>query len=185
MKRAEEFNKDTYLFNSKQFDNRIKRTLLYFDGKLNHKQNILDIGERNLLTDNLESKYDITIDSTSGDLDTDFSIPNKLYDVIIYSHTIEHQFNPLYTLLRIKRVLRRNGVLYILVPSRGKLLWDKGHYHEIDDYRMRILLKRSGFKVISRGRQKQIRDWKFYLTGIRPLLRLFFEYSSHYELKKL
>ena len=182
----EEFVKDTYDFvDNKMFKNHIRITLSYFKDKLNSKQNILDLGDRSPLTDELERLYNVIIDSTSGDLDVDYQIPDKKYDVVVYSHTIEHQFNPLYTLLKIRDALKIDGRLYILLPERGKLLWTKGHYHEIDEYRMRILLRRSGLEVVSKTRQKIWRSWKSYLTGFRPLLRLFLEYHVVYCVKKV
>ena len=181
-----EFVKDTYDFRGNHmFESHIKNTLSYFKGKLNTKQVILDIGSKGPLTEEIETLFNLKIDSTSGDLDIDFQIPNRKYDVVIYSHTIEHQFNPLFTLLKIRDVLTPDGRLYILLPERGKLLWTKGHYHEIDEYRMRILLKRSGLEVESKVRQKIWRNWYYYLTGFRPLLRLFKEYHVIYCIKRI
>ncbi len=180
-----ELAKNTHDFTRiKQFKSHLNKTLSYFAGKLNNKQNILDIGERNPLTNLLEKSYNVLIDNTNGDLDLDFQIPDKQYDVVIYSHTIEHQFNPLYTLFRIREVLKPDGLLYILLPERGKLLWCKGHFHEIDEYRMQLLLKRAGFRVVSKIKQKIWRNWWEYIKGFRPILRLFFEYHAVYCARK-
>lgn len=162
----------------------LKRKLKYFGDKIQTSHKILDVGQRNLLTVGLEKEHNVKIDSTSGDLDVDFEIPSKDYDVIIYSHTIEHQFNPLYTLLELKKVLKIEGLLYILLPERGKLLWTPGHYHEIDDYRMKLLFKRSGFIIKDKYKEKAWRSWTEYIKGIRPLYRLFREFDVTYVVKK-
>ena len=166
---------------SKQTRTRIDQTIDYFRGKINSDMSILDVGQRSPLTSFLESKFNVKIDNTKGDLDDYFKIPGKIYDVIIYSHTIEHQFNPLHTLQILKKCMGVKSRLYIMIPERGKLLWTKGHYHEIDDYRMRLLIERAGMKIISKKRYKVWRHWTQYLTGIRTLYRLFREFNVHYE----
>jgi SAM-dependent methyltransferase len=160
------------------------RKLKYFSNKVNSSQKILDVGQRNLLTKELEKIHNVKIDNTTGDLDVNFEIPNKDYDIIIYSHTIEHQFNPLYTLLELKKVLKPEGLLYILLPERGKLLWTSGHYHEIDDYRMKLILKRSGFLIKDTHREKAWRHWAEYIKGFRPFYRFFREFDATYVVKK-
>jgi SAM-dependent methyltransferase len=180
-----EFIRDTYTFRGNHmFESNIKLTLDYFKGKLNTKQTILDIGGRGPLVDEIEAAFGVKIDSTDGDLDVGFQIPDKKYDVVIYSHTIEHQFNPLFTLLRIEEVMKPDGRLYIMLPERGKMLWANGHYHEIDEYRMRILLRRADLEVESKIRQKVWRTWYSYFLGFRPFLRLFLEYHAVYCVKK-
>jgi len=169
---------------NKQTRVHIKKTVNYFAGKLHGK--VLDIGQQSPLTEALMEAYGyaVTIDNTEGDLDLPgFKIPGKRYDVIIYSHTLEHQFNHLMPLLRLKDVLAPNGALYLLLPDRGRLLWCRGHYHEIDEYRVNLLMKRAGLKIISKTRHKVWRDWYHYLKGFRPILRFFFEYHVIYEIR--
>lgn len=168
-----------------QGQNALYRKLKYFRKLINQNQRILDVGGRNPLTEALEEEHKIKIDNTSGDLDLDFNIPGNDYDVILYSHTIEHQFNPLYTLVELKKVLNESGVLYVLMPERGKLLWTKGHYHEIDDYRFNLLIKRAGFEIIDMKREKAWRHWTEYIKGIRPFYRLIREHDAIYALKKV
>jgi len=75
------------------------------------------------------------------------------------------------------------SIIYIMVPDRTKILWDKGHFHEIDAYRMNALIKRAGMKITKHEKVKEKRDFWFYFTGIKPFLRLFFEYDSIYTVK--
>ena len=179
-----ELAKDPFKNINFQGQNALKRKLNYFRNLIKEDQHILDVGGRNRLTEALEAEHQVTIDNTSGDLDLQFEIPGTEYDIIIYSHTIEHQFNPLFTLLELKKVLKEDGVLYVLMPERGKLLWTKGHYHEIDDYRFRLLMKQSGLKIINKRKEKAWRHWTEYMRGFRPFYRLFREFDVIYAVKK-
>lgn len=180
-----EFTVDSRENTSSQYRSHICETLRYFDGRIRPDDLILDIGARSRLTDALEDVFGCKGINTTGDLDF-ILMPDMVgeFNMVIYSHTIEHQFNPLVTLSEINKLISNKATLYILLPERGKLLWDKGHFHEIDEYRLRLLLKRSGFKVLSKERQKVWRKWWFYLTGIRPFMRLFFEFHAVYECRK-
>ena len=179
---AETSNHADNFEHTRQYQSHLKKTLEYFKGKLKSRMVVLDIGSDNPLSRAIRHKFKCYVLNTDGDLDENFFIPNYQYDAIIYSHTIEHQFNPLNTLLRIKQHMKPDSKLYILLPDRGKMLWCKGHFHEIDEYRMGLLAKRSGFSIVSKTKQKVWRDWWFYFTGIRPLMRLLFEYHAVYEL---
>ena len=179
-----EMSKSAYEFeNTTQYRSHLEKTMRYLKDKIIPYHVVLDLGARNPLTDAIENRLSYNIHNTDGDLDVNFSMPLTIYDVIIYSHTIEHQFNPLYTLQKLRLVMSPETRLYILLPERGKLLWCKGHFHEIDEYRMGLLLERAGMQIISKVKQKIWRDWWFYFTGIKPLMRLFFEYHVIYEVK--
>jgi SAM-dependent methyltransferase len=170
---------------SQQARNHYKETLRFLRGKLTPDQVILDIGQRSPMTDIIEKEFGVKLFNTVGDLD-DETFEFEVYedmDVVIYSHTIEHQFNPLFTLKCIKFWMKPEGTLYIMVPSRGKLLWTKNHYHEIDRYRMGLLLDRAGFKIIDYRREKHWRGFWDYFKGARMFIRLFFEYSACYTCK--
>ncbi len=140
---------------------------LYFD-------NVLDVGERNPLTERLEIEFDININSTSGDLDKELICPKKQYDLVIFSHVIEHLFNPLFCLENIKKVMKRNGVLIIACPIKPNFLtWGHGHFHEMNNYGFKKLLNRAGFEIIVWEKFHNLRSWKSFM-GIRPILRQFF-----------
>jgi len=146
---------------------------------------ILDVGPCSPLTKMIHRELRVApIANTEGDLDVMPFMDGMTFDYIIYSHTIEHQFNPLHTLLELRKAMHDKTRMFIILPRRGKLLWDRGHYHEIDHYRMKLLLQRAGYEIISYELHKGWRPWWFYLTGIRPLMRLFLEYNAYYEVKK-
>lgn len=145
---------------------------------------MLDIGRRSPLTYRIEAALKIKCVNTHGDLDLIFDCDEKRqFASILYSHTIEHQFNPLNTLMELKRYMSSGQPLFILLPSRTKMLWCRNHFHEIDHYRMQLLLQRAGMQITSYERHKVWRQWWYYLTGVRPFLRLFLEFNAYYEVR--
>ena len=146
---------------------------------------MLDVGERTLFTERLEREFNCKVDSTTGDLDEEVNAPGEQYDIIVFSHIIEHLFNPLFALLKLKEFMGKDSLMMIALPSRGKLLWTDTHFHEIDSQRMRTLLQRAGLKIIREEKLKSIRNFNFYLRGIRPLLRLLFEYNKVYVVQRV
>lgn len=100
---------------------------------LNKNLNILDVGGRGLkkdrsyykLLETYTKKYDIA-DITEG-LNVNivmpefYSIPvdDNHYDLIVSGQTLEHVFNPFKLVLEMKRVLKPNGHMIIIVPSSG------------------------------------------------------------------
>ena len=145
---------------------------------------VLDIGPRNDFDKMVEDKFNIKIENTTGDLDEDFTAPNADYDTILYLMVMEHQFNPLYTLLRLKDIMINGGIIILNLPSSGKLLWTPIHFHELDEYRVRMMVSRAGLKIAEKYKFKSWRKWTAYLKGIRPLYRLFREYDVVYVLER-
>jgi SAM-dependent methyltransferase len=180
----DEFSRNPFV-ETEQTLNVIDTTIFYLKRKITPPcQIILDIGRYSPLTECVGEAFPMCqIFNTDGDLDTDYDFPPFSYDYILYSHTIEHQFNPLNTLLELKRVMNYKARMFIILPQKPKFLWWDGHFHEIDDYRMRMLLKRAGLRVISYEKHRVWRDWKFYFTGVRPFIRLFCEWNGYYEVQ--
>lgn len=110
---------------------------------------VLDIGSRNEVTLKLEKYYNIKIDSTLGDLDLIFNCPKNKYDFIYYNNVIEHQFNPLFTLLEINKHLKDDGILILATPLKPTwITFAKCHFHEFDRYRYDKLISAAGFEII-------------------------------------
>lgn len=141
----------------------------------------LDVGERSHLTNAIEQKFDIKIENTRGNLDYSLHIRYQYYDFILYSFTIEHQFNPLFTLLRLKDRLSIDGKILVIYPSNNcKLIWSKYHYHEIDHYRFQKLVEAAGLKIERFDKRKPCCK----INGIRPILRYIFGYNAYYTLTR-
>ena len=134
-----------------------------FVGKLSG--DVLDCGEPNLLKEMLEKANGIRITNTTGDLDV--TPPAGSYDAVLAFEVIEHLMNPLSFLTNVRNVLKPNGSLFLSTPiNKPKFLWRSDHFHEFDEYRLKVLIDRAGFRVV----RKEIR--RFYrLNGIRPLIR--------------
>lgn len=177
-----ELSRDPFIA-TEQTENVIATILEYLSRKVSMRTWMLDIGRYSPLTREVKEKFELRIENTVGDLDVLTFGSLKKYDYILYSHTIEHQFNPLHTLLELRKVMNAETKMFIILPCKPKFLWWEGHFHEIDNYRMKLLLKRAGLNIVSYERHRVFRNWKFYLTGIRPLLRLFCEYNDYYEVK--
>jgi hypothetical protein len=112
---------------------------------------MLDIGSRTQFTSILEDSFKTDIDNTKGDLDIDFTVPGKRYRTILYLHVIEHQFNPLFTLLELRDYLTDDGYIYIEYPQRG-CYNTPHHYHEIPDYQFKVLAARAGYHIVNESR---------------------------------
>ena len=148
--------------------------------------NVLDIGERNPLTEWLEFVFNASIDSTTGDLDEMLICPKKQYDVVLFKDVIEHLFNPLFCLQNIKKVLKPNGVLVIATPIKPHwITWTGDHYHEFDMCRFVKLVERAGFGIISWDHYHRYHhvNWKSF-TGIRPFLYMFNKQNGIFKLIK-
>lgn len=143
----------------------------------------LDVGEINPMCMILKRKFGIEMDNTKGDLDVGFTTPHSFYDTIIMSHVIEHLMNPLYCLLRLKDVLKPKGILIIATPwcsENLKINWDKGHYHEIDEYRMNKLAECGGFKIVDKKYYPRTRG---HYRGIRSTIKKMTSKTVIYKLE--
>ena len=131
---------------------------------------VLDIGSRNYFTEILEKRYCIEIDSTSGDLDVEFNCPKNKYDFVHYNNVIEHQFNPLFTLLEIKNILKKDGYLILGCPLKPKWITTAScHFHEFDNKAYNEIINRSDFKELVKIKFY----YEFNVLGIRQFLSSF------------
>lgn len=158
-----------------------KETFKLIDSVGGLSGDVLDIGNRNYLTELLEERYRIGIDSTSGDLDLEFNCPKKQYDFVHYNNVIEHQFNPLFTLLEIKKVLKPSGLLILGCPLKPKWITTAScHFHEFD--------KKAYKEIIDRAELIEIESIYFSyvisLRGIRSIMASFKKRSIVSLLKK-
>jgi len=164
---TQESNKPPHIYKHARFIRFIREHI----GELGHT---LDIGERNTLTERLEMEFSVKIDSALGDLDEELICPGNQYDLVIFSHVIEHLFNPLLCLENIKKVMKHDSILIIACPVKPHFLtWGRGHFHEMDSYRLKKLLDRAGFEIMVWEKFHNLRTWRSFI-GVRPILRLLF-----------
>jgi len=142
---------------------------------------IVDIGERNPLTERIEKHFNIKIDNTHGDLDETFICDKSKYDVVIFSQVIEHLFNPLFCLENIKKVMHKSSILIIGTPIKpGFISTNFRHFHEMDEYRFKKLIQRADLEIINWQKNYAYNNinWKSF-TGMRPFLKMFYKRTSY------
>lgn len=144
-----------------------------------------DIGEKNTKMECLKKL--LKIDSVDQIDAPDFNECsfNASYDVVFCFEVIEHLQNPLAFMKQVKKLIHEDGVIYLSTPNRPKILWSECHFFEMNPDRItKWIFTPSRLKVI---RKKKLwwtySNWWFYFTGIRPLLRLFFNTKYIYELR--
>ena len=82
----------------------------------------------------------------------------NFFDVVILVHSLEHLPHPLETLVEIKRIMKKTGILYISLPNiasyRAKRLGEKWgalkpaeHLFFFSPKTLRVLLERAGFDI--------------------------------------
>jgi len=108
------------------------------------------------------------------------------YDTIFCFEILEHLTNPKFFMEQLSELLLFDGTIFLSTPARPKILWDKHHFNEISSKRLeKWILKPLGLRIIRKQRIRPTHSWLFYLSGFRPFLRLFFNYSIIYEIKKI
>ena len=88
-------------------------------------------------TENIESE-DITIisDDVNSDWVEDY---DGYFDLIVMRHVLEHMFNPIRTLKKIKKSLKKNGLMYVAVPDAFNISTDLRDYSEWWEYYFRVV----------------------------------------------
>ena len=88
---------------------------------------------------------------------------------------LEHLLNPHLFLESIRKILAKDGVLYLSFPTgRPVFLWTNGHFHEYQMKRAEKLFEIAGFEVEKKAKTGIIwKKWYEYFMGFRPLLRFF------------
>ena len=96
-----------------------------------------------------------------------YNLPNKKYDFIFSSHTLEHLIDPIEALEVWKRHLRDKGVLFLYLPHPDneywKPQWDRKHLHIWYPYEVVDILKSLGFNNIINSERDMY--WSFSVVG--------------------
>ncbi len=141
----------------------------------------LDLGDRTALTDSLERLLGCPFENTAIDLDTQRLTGS--FGVVTAFEVLEHLYNPLHLMLEVNRLLKEcDGRLFVSMPLwKPAFLASPDHFHEMTRPEALALFDRAGFRV-ERSAQFRIRRPLFYLTGLKPLLRGWYEKVQIYEL---
>ena len=162
---------------------RWQRTLEFLQGSLSGAllTSGLDLGERTPFTDTLEQHFGCPFENTTVDLDLDPLAGS--FGVVTAFEVLEHLYNPLHALLEVRHLLVGDDArLFVSMPLwKPSSLASPDHFHEMTRSEALSLFSRAGFAVL-RSAEFRIRHPLFYLTGVKPLLRAWYEKVQIYEL---
>jgi hypothetical protein len=141
----------------------------------------LDLGDRTPFTLSLEQLFGCPFGNTTVDLDLE-SLSGS-FGVVSAFELLEHLYNPLHALLEVRRLLAgEEARLFVSMPLwKPSFLASSDHFHEMTRTSALSLFRRGGFRVV-RSAEFRIRHPLFYLTGVKPLLRAWYEKVQIYEL---
>jgi SAM-dependent methyltransferase len=146
------------------------------------KEPVADISPPNSKMEHIRKVHEFNVGYKYG-MDYNFDNIRGSYRTIFCLEVLEHLQNPLFLMRELKMALGYNGIIYVSVPGRPKLLWPGYHYHEIPPKRLiKWIFKPLGLKVV---KYKFIRtEMSFKSIGIRPLLRMILApWNGHYIYK--
>lgn len=134
---------------------------------------ILDLGIENPLSKMLKNKGYNIINTSGEDLDIDQSAVKETDATVITAFQIfEHLLNPFQLLMSIKANKLVCSVplsLWFANAYRNSKDIRDNHFHEFEDWQFRLLLQKTGWKIIE---EKKFTN-PVKKIGLRPLLRLF------------
>lgn len=152
---------------------RYNLTLDFVKQHINKKEEILDLGVENPLSDVLKSSG-FKVSNTKGeDLDLNYSsVQNSTAEVVTAFEIFEHLVSPYVILKEIKAKKLIASVplkLWFSSAYRSKTDMRDRHFHEFEDWQFDWLLDKAGWRIVSR--KKWTNPTK--KIGIRPILRYF------------
>ena len=141
----------------------------------------LDLGERTPFIALLEQHFGCPFENTTVDLDSEPLAGS--FGVVTAFEVLEHLYNPLHALLEVRRLLAgEDARLFVSMPLwKPSYLASPDHFQEMTRGEAFSLFGRAGFAVL-RSAEFRIRQPLFYLMGVKPLLRAWYEKVQIYEL---
>lgn len=134
---------------------------------------ILDLGIENPLSKMLKNNGYNIINTSGEDLDIDQSSVKETNATVVTAFQIfEHLLNPFQLLMSIKANKLVCSVplsLWFANAYRNSKDIRDNHFHEFEDWQFRLLLQKTGWKIIE---EKKFTN-PVKKIGLRPLLRLF------------
>jgi len=163
-------------------DIRLFKKIVKFIGKVNGK--CADISEENIKMEYIKNHFNIEVDQIiAGDLN--FDKLTGQYDTIFCFEILEHLQNPLWFMKQLKSILKPRGKIFLSMPGRPSYLWGKYHFHEMmPNHFYKWILAPLGMKYNRKQSFKIVTSaLPFYFSGVRPIIRLFYNYSIIYEIQ--
>ena len=134
---------------------------------------ILDLGIENPLSKMLKNNGYNIVNTSGEDLDIDQSAVKETNATVVTAFQIfEHLLNPFQLLMSIKANKLVCSVplsLWFANAYRNSKDIRDNHFHEFEDWQFRLLLQKTGWKIIE---EKKFTN-PVKKIGLRPLLRLF------------
>lgn len=156
-----------------QHELRFRRTLDFITKHIKPPVRVLDLGPKNPMAVEMEGiGFEVENTFEGQDLDLEYEIVKKDFDVITAFEIFEHMVSP-FPLLKQAKAKK----LFASVPLKlwfSDAYWNENdpfdcHFHEFESRQFDMLLKKAGWKIIDS--QKWITP--NYKLGIRPILRNF------------
>jgi len=143
-----------------------------------------EIGKENIKMNYIKNYLGIKITQVDAQ-DFNFNILKGSYDTIFCFEILEHLQNPLWFMAQLKSILKHRGIIYLSMPCRPKLFWSKYHFFEMHPkHFQKWILNPLDLKIIKKKKIFFSFDGiGWHLIGIRPLLRLFYNYTIIYKIQ--
>lgn len=121
------------------------------------------------------AKDRLNLDVTRGTVE-ETAFPDESFDVIVMLDVLEHLVDPKYTLLEIRRILKKDGILYISTPDVSSVLSRilRGRWWGINKFHL--------FYFSKKTLKKMLDACGFRITRYSPHIRIF---SINYWVKRL
>ena len=143
-----------------------------------------DIGCKNVKMEFIKQHIAFSVDQIDRlDFNKRFRTKEK-YDSIFAFEIIEHLANQQLFMECLKDMLTSEGRIFLSFPSRPCFLWTKNHYYEIrKDRFVKWILEPLDMKIVRTKRAWHGNPWYYYIRGMRPLIRIIFDYTTIYEIR--
>jgi len=148
---------------------------------------VADMGCLNAKSIYLGNFYNTVIEQI--DADFNFWTPPQGYinafDVVLCLEILEHLQNPLLFMQGVKEILKPGGIIFMSTPARPRLLWTEHHFFEMNKKHLeKWILNPLKLKIVDYKQLRIGQPWYFYLSGVRPFLRIFFNHTFIYKIKE-
>jgi 2-polyprenyl-3-methyl-5-hydroxy-6-metoxy-1,4-benzoquinol methylase len=93
--------------------------------------------------------------------------PDRPFDVIVMSHVIEHVPDPLHFLTHVRKMINKDGILYIATPNvvcwesrlDGWASYEPYHLIYFSPSTIKLALERSGFQALAVYTREPLSSW--------------------------
>lgn len=100
-------------------------------------------------------------------------IAERQCGIVFAFEIVEHLQNPLFFMNELKKILAKDGSIYVIIPCNPRLLWHEMHFFEMDRKHFeKWILAPLGLKIVRYKKIYFIASWRTYLIGFRPLWRV-------------